>query len=300
MAASTSRVCSGKSISAVLVVVHLASFTLAAQPGPMQLLALAGYVIVPSTPLQPLGIAERESVVARAKQLANERTRDLPNFFCDMTVQRTRLQVKSRREMWEPITEEILVRLRFVGWREDYKTLRIGRRRSGEPFQSIGKASLRTLGEFGGLLNLVKDMEFRWLGRARLGTKSVYVFNVAVPEIFGPWIRRGDRPGGLVAERGLICIEEESNHTLAIALEAVDIPLSYGIEMASRSVVFSETPIDGKTFLLPISSESIAHNAGEFKLRQSSRYGNYKKFDAESDLLFESIESKVTYTGQTK
>lgn len=298
MAVLTGRVCSCKSIFAVIVVAHLVSLSLTAQSGPQQLLALAGYVIEPSIQLQPLGIAERESVVVRAKQLANERIRDLPNFFCDMTVQRSRFQIKSGRAMWKPITKEILVRLRFLGWREDYKTLRIGRRRSKKPFFSIGKGSLRAGGEFGVLLGLVRHMEFQWVGRAKLGDKSVYVFSVALVKSFGAKIERGDRPGGKVGWRGIICIEEESNHTLAIAMEAVDIPLSYGIEMALQGVVFSEFPIGEVTFLLPISSESTAHNTGGYRLRQSARYRNYKRFDVESNLQFEKIESKVTYTRQ--
>lgn len=300
MGASTGRVCSCKSIFAVIVVAHLASSTLTAQSGPRELLALAGYAIRPSIQLQPIGIAERESVVVRAKQLANERIRDLPNFFCDMTVKRSRLQIKSGRQVWKPITKEILVRLRFLGWREDYKTLRIGRRRAKKPFFSIGKGSLRSGGEFGVLLGLVRHMEFQWVGRAKLGDKSVYVFSVALVKSFGAKIERGDRPGGRVGWRGVICIEEESNHTLAIAMEAVDIPFSYGIEMASQSVVFSEFPIHEITFLLPISSESIAYNSGGYRLRQSARYQNYKRFDVESNLQFEKIESKISYTRQIK
>ena len=301
MAPSRRRASCCKSLAAVFVVAHLTSPTLAAQSMPQQLLALAGYVIAPSNHIQPPGIAEQESIVARAKQLANERTRDLPNFFCDMSVQRSDLRIKSGRAMWKPITKEILVRVRFVGWREDYKTLRIGQRRSKKPFTKIGKGRLSASGQFGGFLMFVNHMKFRWLGRARLGGRSVYVFDVTVPKnVNTSPIQRNGRPSAKVGYRGIICIEEESSHSLAIALEAVNIPSYTGIEMVSMSVVYSETPIGEKSFLLPISAESLARVSGDPMKRQSTRYRNYKRFDVESNLQFEKIESKVTYGGQVR
>lgn len=301
MPCSTGKLRSSKSICAALVFTYLVPLTLAAQISPQEVLALAGYMIMPSTQTQPPGSTERDYIVARAKQLAGERIRDLPNFFCDMTVQRSRLQIKSRREKWKPITKEILVRLRFIDRREDYKTLRVGRQRSGESFSKIGKASLRSHGEFGGLLGAVPHMEFKWLGRARFDNKSVYVFDVTLGRNLGALsIKRDNFPGGKVGGRGIICIEECTNHTLGIVLEAADIPLSYGIESSSQSVIFSETLIGESIFLLPVASESIFRNSGEYALRQSARYRDYKKFSVESSLQFERVESKVSYTRENR
>lgn len=301
MPSSKGKLTLRKSISAAIILANLVPLTLAAQIGPQQLLELAGYMIIPSTQAQALGSTERDYIVTRAKQLANERVRNLPNFFCDMTVQRSRLQIKSRREVWKPTTKEILVRLRFRDWREDYKTLRVGRQRSKKSFSKIGKGSLRSYGEFGGLLGAIQHMGFQWLGRARFDNKSVYLFEVTVGRDVGVLsISRDSFPGGKVAGRGIICLEEGTNHALAIVLEAADIPSSYGIEASSQSVIFSETRIGDSIFLLPVSSESIRRNSGGYTLRQSARYRNYKKFSVESSLQFERIESRVSYTRQNR
>ena len=229
-----------------------------------------------------------------------ERIRNLPNFFCDMAIRRSRFQIKSGRPMWSPITKEILVRVRWVDGQEDYKTLRLGQRRAKKPHWEIGKQGLKSRGEFGGLLALVRHMDFRWLGVANLGNRSVYLFNVSVDKSVGHLIRRDNSPGGRVAWRGIICIDSESNHTLAIALEAVNIPLSFGISKDLLSVVFSEVLLDDRTFLLPSASESIADATAGPTFRQSSRYRNYQKFDVESELQFENIESTVTYPRRSK
>lgn len=295
------KLTSRKSISAALILAHLVPLTLAGQIDPQQVLALAGYTIIPSTQIQTLGSTERDYIVTKAKQLADERIRDLPNFFCDMTVQRSRLQIKSRREMWKPITKKILVRLRFRDRREDYKTLRVGQHRSKKSFSEIGKGSLKSHGEFGGLLGTVRHMDFQWLGRAKFDNKLVNVFDVTVRKNLGAFsIKRDSFPGGRVAGRGIICIEVGTNHTLAIVLEAADIPPSYGIESTSMSVIFSRTPMGESIFLLPVSSESIQGHSGGHTLRQSARYRNYKKFSVESSLQFERIESKVSYTRQNR
>ena len=307
MQASIWTACSYKLISAFFAVAYLTSLTLAAQSVPQQLLDLAGYTVIPSNDIESLGVTQHASIVAKAKRLAHERTRNLPNFFCDMTVRRSRLQIRSGKPVWKPVIKEILVRVRYVDGLEDYKTLRIGRRSARTSFSKTGKTGVRTMGEFGGLLGSVRYMKFRWLERANLGKRSVYVFNVWIEQAFGASIKREDRPGGKVAWKGIICIDDRSNDTLAIALEAVNIPPSYGIQSASQSVVFSEFSLfDGtfslydKAFLVPSASESMAKNINGPTFRQSARYLNYKKFDAESQVLFESIKSKVTYSRRSK
>ncbi len=205
--------------------------------------------------------------------------------------------------MWSPITKEILVRVRWVDWQEEYKTLRLGSRRAKKPHWEIGKHGLKARGEFGGLLSLVRYMDFRWLGVANLGNRSVYLFNVSLEESVGLNIWRDNHTGGSVASEGIICIHPESNDTLAIALRARNIPSSFGIDRNLLSVVFSKVLIDDRTFLLPRASEAIAEYTGAPTYRQSSRYRNYQKFDVESELQFERIESvksTVSYARQTK
>lgn len=293
-----------RSIFALFVIALFTSLPIDAQ-SPHQLLDLAGYPLVRSTKLYTPAVGQRASIVVNVKHLAMERTRSLPNFFCDMAIRRSLLQIKSGRPMWRPIIKEILVRVRFVDWREDYKTLRIGSRRAKKHFFEIGNKGLRSGGEFGGLLSTVRQMEFRWFGAASLDNKPVYVFSVSVDKVVGSRIQRNDRPrgvpfqGGRVAWQGIICIDAESNHALAIALEAVNIPRSFGVDRALQSVVFSDVHLDGREFLLPIASESIADNRDSQTMRQSSRYRNYRKFDADSELQFERIESvKSTITYQ--
>ncbi|MCY4596798.1 MAG: hypothetical protein OXC19_18615 [Bryobacterales bacterium] len=138
-------------------------------------------------------------------------------------------------------------------------------------------------------------MEFQWHGRAILGGNPVHVFDVSLQEKT-MHLKRADRhDGGYVASKGIVCIDEASGHTLAIAMEAINIPWSYGINRALQSVVFSEVTLDNRTFLLPIASESIVVNIGAPTFRQSSQYQNCQKFDAESELKFESIELTVSY-----
>ena len=71
--------------------------------------------------------------------------------------------------------------------------------------------------------------------------------------------------------------------------------MELGILKTYISVFYGDVRIGGETHLLPLASESLAITPDTRMYRQSSKYRNYRKFETESELLFENVESTVSY-----
>ena len=94
-------------------------------------------------------------------------------------------------------------------------------------------------------------------------------------------------------------MDKDLEHVLAIALRTVNTPWSYGVLKNHPSVFYGDVEIDQKPHLLPVAYESIAIlPSNRPRILQSSRYRNYRKFEAESDVRFEHVESKVSFPGR--
>ena len=280
-------------VTVMVTTVHLLPRPISAQIPPQALLAGAGYPLKPY-PSKHTTARQIPSIIAEIKRIALDRERNLPNFFCDMTVSREKLIRSNRKFRWKKTASSILVRARYVDGIEDYQTLKIGRRRSSKNFFHIGKG-LRAGGEFGGLLSGLKHMTFQWSGRHVMGLNYVQLFVAELPKAFGSTIQRQGFAGGKVGWRGVVCAEESSNEVLAVVLNGVDIPWSFGIHNSTLSVIYSIVDLDGSLYYLPKKSIAISDLIGDSVYRQVSEYNNYRKFHAESDLFFEDVKSNVSY-----
>ena len=262
------------------------------------LAAWSGYNLRPVEPSWGYVSAEEgASIVVSARIRTHIRLRNFPNFLCEMVVQRLHSRVKARRLRWSRTMGEILAQVRFADGSEEYRMVSIGGKHTKKSF-AAGEGRLAAKGEFVSLLGNVFDMsvKFRWHGFATANGNLCHVFRVAVPRRVGAHVQLGpEHPGGRVAWEGFVYIDRDSEHTLAIVLEAVNIPRSYGFLKNYVSVFYGDVKIGGETHLLPLASEALAISRGRHMYRQSSKYRNYRKFETESELLFENVESKVSF-----
>ena len=269
-----------------------------AQVHPETLAAWSGYDLRPvGSNWKYVSVAEAGSIVASARNLAHKRLQNFPNFLCEMVVQRLRSRTKAARLRWSQTMGEILAQVRFANGSEEYRMVSIGGKRTKKSFDA-GKGRLSAKGEFVVLLGTVfhTSVQFRWHGSATANGRPVHVFKVIVSRRIGAPISRGrGYPKGRVDWEGFVYIDRDSEHTLAIVLEAVNIPWSYGILRTYTSVFYGDVQIGGETHLLPVASEALAINPDTPMYRQSSKYRNYRKFEVESELLFENVESTVSY-----
>lgn len=290
-----------------LGVISLATLLAAVAAGqdvrPETLASWAGYGLRPVDESRQQGITsgEVESALSGARALAHERLRNYPDFLCEMVVGRFRSRVKPGRLRWSRSMGEIVTQVRVASGREEYRMLSIGGKRTKKSFFDLGdgKGRLATKGEFGTLLKVAFQpaVRFRWHGFVNANGKLAHKFRVTVPKGVGPQVHSGDRPGGPVEWDGFVYVDKDSEQVLAIVLRAVNIPWSYGVLKSYVSVFYGDVEIDRKPHLLPVASESIAILPDDQPIvRQSSRYRNYRKFEVESDLRFENVESKVSYS----
>ena len=284
---------------------------------PYELATIAGREIRSVISSKLLDVEFEASVISNARELALERIANFPNFLaqakCDMVVQRYNSDVMNKRPDWYKAMAEMLVRARHVNGSDSYETVNIDGTASKDGhflcdmvvqrynsdvmnklFHEAGKGhALRSRGEFGALLATVRNMEFKWFGRAVIDGQPVHILSVALSRNAGSRIQRDGFPGGRVAQDGFVYIDEISQQTLGIFLRSVKIPIEYGIEEFIQGVFFGKVEIDGKKYLMPLASESIMSFRGPPIIRQSSRYRNYRKFHVESDLRFEPVGSNT-------
>ena len=293
----------------------LAAIAAGQEVRPETLAVWAGYSLEPPSGAgwKFVSVEEGEAIAVRAQNLARERLRTFPNFLCEMPVQRLRSRIRSGvvvqvptpansgRVRWLRTMGEILAEVRFADGIEEYRVVSIGGKRTNESFHAgkgTGKGVLISENEFVGLLGVIADpaVQFRLHRSAAANGNPVHVFRVTVPKSIGHWVRREGYPGGRVDWEGFVYVHRDSEHVLAIVLESVDIPRSYGIVKSCMSVFYGSAEIDGEPYLLPVASESLSVNPGSLPaVRQSSRYRNYRKFEAESELQFEDVDSKLTF-----
>ena len=208
---------------------------------------------------------------------------------------------------------KILAEVRVAGEVQQYKVVSIGGKRTNKLFGAEKGPNLNVYDEFAGLLRNTFDtsVRFHLYGVATANRKLSHVFKVTVPKGIGHLIHFGGKmidpngvgpriqiggSGGPVAWDGFVYIDRESEHALAICLRAVNIPRSYGVRQVHLSVFYGNVKIDGKYYLLPVASEALSVMPGAIPIyRQSSRYRNYRKFEAESNVQFEHVESNVSF-----
>ena len=292
-------------MAALLLPIAVGQRAVSPELHPETLAMWSGYTLAP--PAGPgwkfVSVAEGESIVSRARKLARDRLRNLPNFLCEVTARRLRSRIRSGRVGWFRAMGDILAEARFADGIEQYRVVRVGGKRTERSFHDAGKREgiLVSGNEFAGLLRVIFDgsVQFHLDGAATANGRPSHVFRVSVPRSSGFRVQRGGYPGGVVAWQGFVYVDRDSEHVRAIVLESVGIPRSYGILKAYLSVFYGGVRIDGEPHLLPVASESVAFHPGTLPAyRQSSRYRNYRKFEADSELQFEYVESKLSFPRQ--
>lgn len=235
---------------------------------------------------------EQERILAEARRNALEYTQRLPDFVC---LQITRRYVDpSGLEMDWLKYDEVKTRVSFVEGSENYEMVSVNNQVVDKSLQDLGGAT--STGEFGSMLASLYAPEtaahFTWARHSLLRGHPVYVFRFEVPRSRSDW-RLTFRGAGadeiITAYSGLVYVDKETERTLRIQMDAVDVPSTFPIREAGSVLDYDYIEIAGNDFLLPLKAR-VRMRTGRDITRNDVEFRLYRKFSAEATISFEEID----------
>jgi hypothetical protein len=233
--------------------------------------------------------AEQKRVLADAADYARHQEENLPNFICTQTTRR--FSDFSGQENWRPI-DIIVERLTYFEHKEEYKVMEVNGQPSNLGHHQLGGAT--SSGEFGTVMKGIfapdTETQFSWQGWFTLRGRrmQVYAYHVALDKSDYHIVVPNDHIDLVAAYHGLVFLDERKHFVHRITLHADGIPASFPVQDVSLALDYEYTRIGDADYLLPLTFE-LRSREGKSSVKNDVDYDNYRKFDADSSITFDSV-----------
>jgi VWFA-related protein len=222
---------------------------------------------------------ELQAIIDSARKRALEYAKTLPNFVCVEVTNRS--EDSTGNGNWKP-RDSIAELLRYHDNEESRTTLEVNGKRSSLKRADMNSTWPLSVGEFGGLLNLVfqpsSKTDFEWKEADTLGGGTVHVLTYRVlPKNATLSLNEGNHTIG-VGFHGLLYIDAATGGVHRITLEADDLPRTFSIHAASMSVEYDYTAIGSRDYLLPVRSTVSLHRHRKGTELNEIAFRNYRRF----------------------
>jgi len=246
--------------------------------------------------------ADVTALLARMTDYVAAHIEQLPNMSCTQT---TQFYGRSGKSPWR--ADDLVVQtVEFVDGEENYRTVRVNGNADSRPVETVRGASSK--GEFGSILahtfDPSSDANFQWDHWESLHGAQVAAFRYAVDQRhskFRVWSRnvgaitvhgvtRPIERHWISAYRGLVYADPGTGVVVRFTFQNVDPPSGVDFQDGRNVVDYASAVIGGKSYWLP---KSVVHYAryGESRTRDEIEFSNYRRFDAESTILFPTEET---------
>ena len=233
----------------------------------------------------PPSRAEQESMLTAMRQYAAEYISHLPNFICTQDTQ----QFESGRKAthWHK-GDTLRFRLVFDGGSEQ-RSLELVNSQPPRPGRR-GRMPLTTEGEFGTLLGSIfgasSETAFSWNRWDMVRGHRVAVIDFAVDREHSTLkLSLSDLANSLVPYHGSVYAEAETGEVWKISSNATDIPVEIRTRSIATTIEYSEVPIGGVRYLLPVEA-SVLLDTGTNNIRNEMWFSSYRKFEADSSITY--------------
>jgi hypothetical protein len=248
----------------------------------------------PSGPPPP-SKEEQDRILAEARRNALDYTRGLPDFLC-LQITRRFIDPSGLEMDWLQY-DEVKSRVSYVEGHENYELVSVNNKVSERSYEELGGAT--STGEFGSLLKGLFEPRtaavFTWARHSLLRGRPVYVFAFQVPRSRSQWrltyTATREAPGDQIvtAYGGLVYVDKETERTLRIKMDALDVPSTFPIQQASTRLDYDYIDISDVPHLLPLKAE-VRMRAGRELNRNDVEFRLYRKFSADATISFDEIE----------
>jgi hypothetical protein len=231
--------------------------------------------------------AVQDSLLESMERYGAQYVSGLPNFLCVQVTRQFEAGLHSNR--WRK-GDTLTLRLGFHDGQEK-RTLELVNGKPADPMKRQWHTPLTTEGEFGILLSRVvdpsSDASFTWSRWETLRGKRLAVFDYTVDKQHSTLtMQLSDLAKGVLAYRGSVYIDPQTGAVWRITDTAdSDIPPQLRMREISTVIDYAETPIGGKTYLLP-STATVSVVTDLAQVRNELEFQSYRKFEAESVIKF--------------
>jgi hypothetical protein len=185
-------------------------------------------------------------------------------------------------------TDAFVEELTYESGKESYRTLEVNGQTS-----NLGRAALKGVssrGEFGSMLKSVFRPEigaqYKWAGQALTGGVLCDVFDIDVPVDRSNFVLTFNLRQEIAGFQGRVFIDGESNLVRRIVLRGASLPKDFGLQSPVFSLEYGLVRVGENDFLLPLRSV-LQVRQGRNIVRNETRFRDYRKFDASSNIKFE-------------
>ncbi len=262
-------------------------------PAPAHFALLALFAAVAPVAAQEMD-PEQSALLEKARLSALRYSNSLPDFICTESV--TRQQDPQGSGRWK-LLDKLTIKLSYFDHKEDYKLMEINGRPTVLDYMYVGGAV--STGEFGTRLYSVFDPrshgEFQWKGWTTIRKRRVAHFAYHIPKEHSIYrIQWGNVPAGpnsiIVPYHGEVFVDEETNLVLRLTQRA-EIPPNFPINANESIVDYDFADVGGKQHLLPVHAY-LRTRSGHFVAENNMDFRDYRKFQTEANITFESAPDK--------
>jgi VWFA-related protein len=237
---------------------------------------------LPAGAVPPPAADELDAIVAGARKRAVDYSKSLPNFICVEVTNRSVDQAGNGKWKHRDSIAELLT---YHNNQETRTTLEVNGKRSSLTRAEMNANWPTSIGEFGGLLNLVfapsSKTHFEWKEAGTLGdgsgTLQVLSYRVA-HENATIDLNEGNNSSIGVGFHGLVYIDAATSGIRRITVEADDLPRTFSMHAAAMTVDYDFVFIASRDYLLPVrSTVSLQRHRRQIELNEIA-FRNYRRF----------------------
>ncbi len=236
-------------------------------------------------PLTPVKPAE-DSTIARARQVANDFAKALPNFVCQEVM--SRFQSDTPHTVWQPL-DVVAAELVYENGKEDYRNVKINGKPANKRMEQLfGSWST---GEFGSLMvqlfSPVTAAGFHFRNDTSIAGKRVRTYGFDVSREHSQWLVEVAGQSTLPAYGGSVSIEAETARVLRIEMKAYDLPERFPASRVESMTDYEYVPIGGERYLLPSHCETWTCDRGSTLCARNVIYFvDCHKYSSDSTIRF--------------
>jgi len=238
----------------------------------------------PTLPAEPGGAVD--NIIADARAAADSFTGEMPNFLVQQATTRYYSNAVPARWM---ATDVVTAEVRCVDGKEEYGNILVNGWPTSRPIEKTGSWST---GEF---VTTLQDIfspytaaAFVRHGEDTIVGRAAYVYDFTVRQAGSHWILVGpDGRHEAPPYTGRVWIDKERHRVLRLEQRTSAISSILPYDKAESSLDYGFVNIDGKSYLLPVHSETMACMRGRADCtRNEIAFQNYRKFAADSTVTF--------------
>lgn len=237
---------------------------------------------LPAGAVPPPTADQLDAIVAGVRKRALDYSQALPNFVCVEVTSRSVDQAGNGNWKHRDSIAELLT---YHDKQESRSTLEVNGKRSSLTRTEMNSTWPMSIGEFGGLLNLVfaptSKAQFEWKEAGTLGdgsgTLQVLSYRVA-HENATLDLNAGNNNSIGVGFHGLVYIDATTSGVRRITVEADGLPRDFSMHAAAMTVDYDYVAISGRDYLMPVrSAVSLQRHRKQIELNEIT-FRNYRRF----------------------